>query len=151
MLIVVLCGQNSGLLAHCGGSNAGHNGPLLHAPLLSLSPMIYCQATVSEIYVAKNQKNKKNSEILPPILTGKKEKVYRKLCCKQFYKVFKVADDSCFVQFVSVAPWHYSPFHPVRVVTPMTPSCMSHLALKIVTIWIPCTAARPGWLPTSCN
>lgn len=38
-------------------------------------------------------------------------------------------------------------------VKPMSPSCMSRLALKIITIWILCTAAllplRTGWLPTS--
>ena len=37
----------------------------------------------------------------------------------------------------------------------MTPSCVFHLALKIIIFWILCTTAllqlRTGWLPTSCN
>lgn len=50
----------------------------------------------------------------------------------------------------------YSQFHLCpTIVRPMTPHCMSRLSLKIVTIWILCTAAslalRTGWFPTSCS
>lgn len=61
---------------------------------------------------------------------------------------------TCFVQFVSVTLGHVPYFTSVsHHCTLMTPSYMSHLALKIIPLWIPSSPLllRAWWLPTSCN